>query len=108
MQNLKFQQGNISLVVFGVILFIVISGGVGYYFISKSKEKSVGQNPKEVQSVQQKEKLQKKEIEIIDETVGWETYTNNDFEYTVKYPDNWKYIIARENPTACLVNIAAG
>lgn len=58
-----------------IISLIIVIGGVGYWFYQSN---FVQKEIKETEQIVQ------------DETVGWNTYTNEKYAYEIKYPKDWK------------------
>jgi hypothetical protein len=65
-----------------IIIFLVLVGG-GYFTWQYSGEKK-----EEVKKSEQEQKQV-----VVDETVDWEVYKNEEYGFEIKYPKNWEVLI---------------
>lgn len=80
---------NINKIVIGIILLIAIV--IAIIFWIQNKKQNIVSNSQwiviQTPIVQKKEQLQ--QIKSVDETLNWQTYTNIELGFEIKYPKNW-------------------
>lgn len=99
----KYQKGFTPIIIALIVLILAGIGGVSYYLMTKESQEQIfctmdakicpdgsavgrtGPNCEFAACPEVK----------MDETADWKTYTNEEFGYTIKYPNDWTY---REYP----------
>ncbi|MDD2822705.1 MAG: hypothetical protein PHQ59_01355 [Candidatus Daviesbacteria bacterium] len=66
------------IIILGIVLFLGIVGGV--YYFSKNSSSAIKNNPVNTPTPTATLK--------VDETTNWKTYTNTEYGYSIKYPEN--------------------
>ena len=69
-----------------VIAVVIIAGGIGGYLYVKNKNKILIANPLNNSTLTKQNIL----ASSTDETAHWKTYSNSRYDYTIKYPLNWR------------------
>jgi hypothetical protein len=98
MKNNFSEKGISTILIVVIIVIVAVVGNVAlYYYIQNSSPKKTEtpensanniQTDTEQKTEEQKEELFSEET-YKDETADWLVYTNNDYNYSIKYPKDW-------------------
>jgi len=78
MKHLNYQKGISSIIIVVVLAVILVCVGGAYYF-KQQQAKPVSKSS------------------VVDATANWKTYTNNEGEFSIQYPPEWKVTERRGN-----------
>lgn len=85
----KISTKSIVLIVFTGLFLILISGVTGYYLAKKQLDKLVDQADRLISPTPTTSPIPTQSL-TIDETENWKVYTNNQYGFSFKYPNDWQ------------------
>lgn len=94
MNKQKRQSGFAHLAILTVIVTVSLIGALGFIYYQNFIQKKDG-----VSKVDTNDKTNDNKSDEIDKYEGWQTYTNTDFGYSIKYPKGWTYSEYQDHPT---------
>ena len=105
MKNIFFQKGSIGLVVLVIVLSVVILGGAIGGALYYTKSQNDNEKSKTISSViptATEESLSgtttpTATTTATDPTADWQTYTNEEYGFSFKYPEGWEYKTISKN-----------
>lgn len=68
-----------------IVITILIAGGIFYYYqYVKTPElnNQISELNKQINQLQEK-------VDIVKKTANWQTYTNDEYKFSIKYPEGW-------------------
>jgi len=83
------QQGNVAVIVLVAALLAAVGFGAFYY----GKSASIKTTPKASDSA-----AQTTPTPSADETANWETYSNAQYKFELRHPEDWRVVSSFEEP----------
>jgi hypothetical protein len=87
---MRTQKGIASVILVIVIIVLVVVAGFFAYQYFSTKTQPVVQTQQNQNQQQQTVNQQTNNVQPINQTAGWKTYINNDYGFSIQYPDGAK------------------